>query len=663
MSPTYAYDARNRRTTTTEPAVADWDNSGTSTSPVLTTYYDAAGNPYKTTDALGGNTVTEFDAANRPVWVFSPSAAYWNGTGNVSSQFLATKKTYDADGNVLQIQQGYATTQASANATITLNSTTNTYDALNRLLTTEDAANITETNQYDAAGNRSKVIDGNTHETTFTFDGLKRVLTIEDALGNSTVYTYGPADVASLTYANGNGFTYTYDARNRMVKDGTYYYTYDYAGELIYAAETGIINDYSDQLSNFSSYYAPFYTGASYAYDGAGRVIFENQGGADRSWSSTPGDDISGSSYGSLPGSVTGGNVLAFTYDKAGNRLTATYTYGVSGNRTLTSTYDALNRLLAVNDTVGNTTYHYDLAGHRVGLLYPSGSDITTTFDALGRQAEIIGHGNSTTTRYDLVLAYDLYSNLGHQAETYTNGNLTTRTLALAYDNANRLTSELISTGSGTITNITNTFTYDAGYNRSTKVTVQKIGSGGNTTEANITYHYDAANQLNYYVNTIGSVTTNLTYDHAGNRLSSVNGTANLTYTYDVQNRLSEIDSYNSGYTSYEPVSDYAYDYRGRRAVRGQYGFVEGSSTTENITTSLFDGWQPCPGAAVQLRRLQQHDADHDPLGIHPGQLTGVGAWAGFCIPSTFLATPPLRATTTTTAGAMSSPRPTVPEI
>ncbi len=279
--------------------------------------------------------------------------------------------------------------------------------------------------------------------------------------------------------------------------------------------------------------------------------------------------------------------------DAASNRLTAKYDDGNTGNRTLTSNYDFLNRLSYITDTVGNTTYHYDLAGRRVGLLYPSGSDITTTFDALGRQAEIIGHGNSTTTRYDLVLAYDLYSNLGHQAETYTHGNLTTRTLALAYDNANRLTSELISTGSGTITNITNTFTYDAGYNRSTKVTVQKIGSGGNTTEANITYHYDAANQLNYYVNTIGSVTTNLTYDHAGNRLSSVNGTANLTYTYDVQNRLSEIDSYNSGYTSYEPVSDYAYDYRGRRAVRGQYGFVEGSSTTENITTSLFDGGNP----------------------------------------------------------------------
>jgi len=187
----------------------------------------------------------------------------------------------------------------------------------------------------------------------------------------------------------------------------------------------------------------------------------------------------------------------------------------------------------------GNATYHYDLAGRRVGLAYPSGSNITTTFDALGRQIEIKGTGNATTTRYDFNLSYDKYSNLGKQAETYANGTITSRNVTLTYDNADRLTQEVLAVTGATA--VTSNYTYDAAFNRLTKVTTQ------GTTQANITYHYNAGDELTWYHDTTANVTANFTYDTAGNRITQTYQaampepgnvtnapviTTNTTYTY-----------------------------------------------------------------------------------------------------------------------------------
>ncbi len=60
----------------------------------------------------------------------------------------------------------------------------------------------------------------------------------------------------------------------------------------------------------------------------------------------------------------------AYTYDLNGNRTNALY--GVSG-RAMEWTYDALNRITAINEGSNTTDYRYNLHSKPVGRTYPSG--------------------------------------------------------------------------------------------------------------------------------------------------------------------------------------------------------------------------------------------------------------------------------------------------
>jgi len=446
--------------------------------------------------------------------------------------------------------------------------------------------------------------------------------------------------------------------------------SFDNAGEKV-----GVLCDAAEY--SYSGYYGAFLASTYYAYDGDGRVINEHQGGYNDDLTAYGPNDYytisDPTTYGSTAWSGLVANMSAggtnfttgynntYTYDKAGNRLTATYGAGVTGNRTLTSVYDAMNRLAVIEDTVGNTTYHYDLAGRRVGLLYPSSSNITTTFDAVGRQTAIVGSrtsGNVTTTPYTFNLTYDQYNNLGQQVETYQTValGLSNRTVSLAYDAADRLTGEVLAvTNATTTTNITSNYTYDAAFNRSTKFTKQKIGAGGNTTEANITYHYNAGNELTYWFDdTHGNGTwvtpdtgANYTYDTAGNRItqsykatmpepSNITNapyiTTNTTYTYLQVGNDNFMTSANlvtgwwkSGSDKLQEVlehSTFSYDDQARRLFEDRYdldefdsnvthtgyGTVGGNysgssfSHTETAAVKLYDGEAPVRAyQAVQI--------------------------------------------------------------
>jgi len=91
-------------------------------------------------------------------------------------------------------------------------------------------------------------------------------------------------------------------------------------------------------------------------------------------------------------------------------------------------------------------------------------------------------------------------------------------------------------------------------------------------------------------------VTTNLTYDNAGNRLTLVNATANLTYNYDVTNRLESMDDHNATWSNpgTTPAYIFDYDYRSRRLGREGAANV-GGYASYTPSRELYDG-----GAAVR---------------------------------------------------------------
>ncbi|MFG0262264.1 MAG: hypothetical protein ACF788_07725 [Novipirellula sp. JB048] len=81
------------------------------------------------------------------------------------------------------------------------NTTTWTYDKLDRVLTATNELSDTRTNQYDAAGNLTQVTDRNGRVTTYEYDHLHR-RTAENWLdGMTTLRT----------------LTYSYDAASQLV--------------------------------------------------------------------------------------------------------------------------------------------------------------------------------------------------------------------------------------------------------------------------------------------------------------------------------------------------------------------------------------------------------------------------------------------------------------
>ncbi|MBC2592658.1 hypothetical protein H5P28_00130 [Ruficoccus amylovorans] len=558
---TYTYDARNRQTEEHQPSVAYIDEGGASAGaaqPTIITGYDDVGNITRVTDPRNNTSVTEYDAANRPVYAFTPSVEYWDN--GLTTNYLVTESVYDQAGNITETWQGYAGAQSGGSVNRSRRSALNSYDALGRLLATTDAANITVTNNYDAEGNLISVRDGEDQTTTFTYDGLSRNLTTTYGGGDTTTLVYDAMMQTARIDANGHRTDYTYDLRNRL-KDVLYAgaseenrsYTYNGVGNIRAVTE----NKASD-------------TDVEYQYDALNRVVLETSAGVTH----------------------------RYRYDLAGNRRETVYDILGSNTLTLTSTYDALNRTRTITEGGRTTTYRYDLAGNIRETEQPNSDIIKSTYDSLGRKKAIIGPGVVGSELYVTTNAYDLFGNLKQIGETYPAGNVTARTVTNTYDDANRLLVEAIDWEVGGPDDTVTTYAYDAAHNRTGKI----VAVDGVPT-SNITYSYanNTLNQLESSTDAISGSETTYTYDANGNRSGSVANAAAggkvLSYTYDRENRLVKlmegggekhlIDIYpgtddqehadlaiQATYYTSTPnaVYRYAYDYRTRRVQRDESG-------------------------------------------------------------------------------------------
>jgi RHS repeat-associated protein len=202
-------------------------------------------------------------------------------------------------------------------------------------------------------------------------------------------------------------------------------------------------------------------------------------------------------------------------------------------------TYDSLNRLSTVVDhslPVGQqtTTYTYDPAGNLVTATYPNGLQSQFTLDNLNRVTSL----NNAKLIYEYTL--DAAGNRRQVVEHLPNE--AGRTVNWSYDNIYRLTDEVITldphsrngnahydldpVGNRTQETATlpgllpGSFTYDA----DDRLNTETYDANGNTlTSAGKTFTYDFANRLKSM--TEGTVTVTLAYDADGNRVAkTVNG-------------------------------------------------------------------------------------------------------------------------------------------
>ena len=569
---TVEYDAAGRAVLTRSPKITE----GTQTLYAETlTGYDANGNAEWVQDANGNVTTNRYDYRNRPTQVILPLVRDWEHGG--AWRRPTTVTTYDPVGNVTSVTDARENTTTNfydaanrlietwgpevsvygtnvdvrpitqniydqgGNIRFTTDANHRTvemqYDRLGRLTNTVDAVYNTISFSYDASGNQFSLTDGNTNTTYFVYDGLNRKTSTiypdtshEDAgydrLGNRT----------TRTDCNRVETRYGYDFRSRLKRvsymDGSTTnrirrYQYDLAGNLLDVLETGT---QQSELGN-----------VHYTYDALNRVKTETSVGATHS----------------------------YQYDLNGNRTNAVY--GVTG-RIVNWTYDPLNRIEKISENGNETFYRYDLNSNPVFREYPSGVQELRSYDAMSRLLDMTTTNSVNGESFALGYIYDAVGSarMMNQQSWNLAGKASDATTYWQYDGRYRLTNETIAVVGGTTSS--SSYAWDNADNRREKRTYV-----GGALTATTVYTNNALNQMTGWGD--GTTSVEYQYDANGartNKTVSAVGSSPVTtsYVYDEDNRLLSV-------SAGAVVSEFRYDYRTRRYYRSS-----GSET--NIC--VFDG-------------------------------------------------------------------------
>ena len=274
---------------------------------------------------------------------------------------------------------------------------------------------ITVTNTYDQVGNKLSVQDGNGHTTSFAYDGLNRLLTTTDAAGKSTTLRYDALNKTQRVDALGQTTTYLYDVRNRpsnvvyasnAAANSQRNYAYDSVGSLLSVTEP------NETAAN-----------VAYTYDALNRAVTETSGGLTHTYTLDLAGNRLSTVYGGTGRTITStydplnrlstmtetGRTTSYAYDLNGNIVQKTAPNG----DTETYSYDSLNRATIESAQTGaaislfDYTYGYDLVGNVlvIGETYPSGLNnrtVTNTYDNINRlQIEAVtGNAANATSTY-----------------------------------------------------------------------------------------------------------------------------------------------------------------------------------------------------------------------------------------------------------------------
>ncbi|MFF3015437.1 DUF6531 domain-containing protein [Streptomyces sp. NPDC057939] len=440
---TYSYDVDGRPVARTEPR-----GNLTGADPARFTWrtgYDAAGNAISETDPLGNSITNAYDALNNLIERNDPQGKKTSYTYDELNRMVQTNAP---DGGVTKMtfhSSGNLATRTDANQ----RTTAYEYDKTGRLTKVTDPLNRVTQYSYDVDGNRDKVTNARgqtitslydsrnlltsstysdgTPKVSYAYDNAGQPTTITDATGTRSItydktgrpltisapgsanpfkYTYGANGlVSSRTYPNGRATSYAYDADGRITaqtQNGrTTTYGWDQAGNLLTTVVPTTPATTESRTYDQAGRMASISEGAGvrqFTRDGSGRVTaeqyrdatttgypkryeYDNTGRVTRACS-----DVA-TNVSCLPG--TSGE--SYTYDKVGNRLTAT-----TGATTTTNIYDVADQLTRSTTGGATTDFTYDADGNQV-------KDVagTYTYDALGRVKSNTVGADTFTFAYD----------------------------------------------------------------------------------------------------------------------------------------------------------------------------------------------------------------------------------------------------------------------
>jgi RHS repeat-associated protein len=546
-----------------------------------------------------------------------------------------TTNTYNLAGwKTSTVQPGGASVNFTYNllgqpeiTTDALGSSTNSYDNLGRLIANRNSIGQAFSRIYDRNDRVILVTDPTGVTTTNNFDGIGR-LTARIPLGGLAERWGFTANVKPFTaYTNqvGNTTLFSYDALGRKTNEivvgvSTNTFLIDGAGDM-----TDLYDGNGNRTQwRYDTYgrvvhklYANGSTNLSYSYDLLGRIT--------NRWSQVKGS-------------------TRYVFDKMGNLVLVDY----ASNADVSNSYDALNRLTNMVDSVGTTKWTYS-NGLLVAEDGPWNDDtVLITYNSARKRSNLAIAGPTNSTSFSQGYTYDTLARIdsitgsaGTFGYTYRSGLSVTQPVKISipitsgtgvafttnsYDSLGRLSGTEIWASNSIVVN-SHGYIYD-GANRRTRHTRPdgayfELGydsagetirawatnsSGAAITTQRYTYGYDAVMNLTkrtnnatietFSVNTLNQYTAfygnSASHDLNGNLTSTTSSSGYaVNYSYDDENQLTSLstDTYTTP-AGYRWKITFTYDGKLRLRQRTNYSWntIYNSWVVDSESRYIYDG-------------------------------------------------------------------------
>ncbi|MBU2870413.1 RHS repeat-associated core domain-containing protein [Colwellia sp. E2M01] len=587
-----------------------WSHRGTKRE--MNRYVDGLGNITGITDFNGNSVSYHYDDASRLTVMNLPdnwldTHITWDTQADGNQQRTAIRCIYN----------GYGTCNSADNF-----SAISSYDARYRVVTSEVTDNIQTNSQFfefDSEHNPT-FASYNTYNsaesegTTTKYDALGRTVSTYTSNGGTVHYRYlsgnkirvtdGENNITTTTYLAYGSPAYSQALVTASPEEVTTTQTINAFGEVTAITQGG--NGLSQ--TEYRAYDANHHL-CKVSRNDVGTTVYTNNILGEMT---SQASGVGGGSVTNCDSNANESNTINFQYDNLGTlykidypddsldvvrvsdhqgRLTKLYT-GFKNASYITKReyeYNKINLLEKESLTVNNKTftldYHYNPAGHLKGLTYPNGDYIDYGVNAFG-QTKSATRKISGQADYNYATNAHYYASGSIDGFTYGNGLVHKTEL-----NNRKLPASILDSKAGT-TALSYSYEYD--FNNNVTSLVDNIDDSFSIN----TLQYDGLDRL---TNTIGGVLSSyIAYDTLGN-IETYNTTErNLTYHYDDNNRLASVDSSGTKPKSY---SRFDYDSRGNVEYNGHRSF------TFNLANQLKDSGQSQYVYDAENRRVQSTHA------------------------------------------------------
>jgi RHS repeat-associated protein len=347
----YAYDAAGNQTAYTNPDGA-----------VTTTSYDDSGILTSRTLPGGIATAYTYDGAGRLLTVTAPDLV--TSTRNYDDAGRLTAVDYP--GTASDVAYAYNDDGTVHTITDITGTTTYTYDAASRVVSVEDGAAQALGYAYDDAGQLITVTYPGSRSVAYAYDDAGYMTSVTDWSSNTTTFTVTP-DGLLATRADPNGITETRDYDDAGQLTGItlattstlagYGYGYDDAGQLTSTTSQDALHSATTENWGYTDLSQLSTTGSSgYTTTPGGNVTATPQGDT---FSYNGAQQLYAAANSNL------GTSASYAYDDNGSRTQSVTSHSSNPTVTVDYGYDARQRLTSVNDGTSMVDYTYDAAGLR----------------------------------------------------------------------------------------------------------------------------------------------------------------------------------------------------------------------------------------------------------------------------------------------------------